>query len=115
MNNGNVNRQFTNIIGAFNSAFNPVGGDSWTSYAPTALQPALQISSNEKWHGGSIKPEVFNTLEKESQRIKQGTPSAFIDLSDAIHRTFGGTTRYESGKEYRYGGLDFHPNELFSL
>jgi hypothetical protein len=120
VNGENVQRQISNVLGSFNDAFNPVGGDSWTTMVPTAFQPAIQIAANEKWHGGSIRPEVFNSLQKGDIKTKIGTPKMFLDLSESLHRVTGGKVQYEDGKEYRYSGnwqpellrTALHPNNL---
>jgi hypothetical protein len=104
-------------LGSFLSSMSPMGGfdsgdpvnDLLRMGSPTVADPLLDLGFNQKWSGGSIKPEGRGRAPKPpSELYWDDTSQAWVSLSKTINEFTG-------GDEVNRGGVSFSPNSAEHL
>lgn len=94
---------FGNIAGTFADSFNPLGSGGFLStFAPTLLDPAVEIGTNRDFFGESIVPRVYDETTPYAERYKPNVDSTAKWLTDTLSRMTGGSPE-------RPGAIDWSP------
>lgn len=91
-----MSRQFERFLVGMNNAFNPInGGNLVQMLSPTATDPLVQLSLNQEFHGGPMKPEVVYGPDKaEVEKAWERTPGVYKNFAQWYFKLMGGHIRY---------------------
>jgi len=115
------------VIGAVSDAFSPFGDGSWEQMvSPTITDPLVQIATNQKFHGGPLRPEDSIFDNKSADYIKYWEKSPPSWPSRAVTKylslaTGGFEKPLKEDKEgnpkmhYKAGWFDMNPTSLDHL
>lgn len=93
-----------NIVGAIADAFNPLGNGGTLSnfFAPTLLDPVVDINTNTNWFGEDIVPRQFDETTPYAERYRPNVDPLARGLTDALAKATGGSPE-------RAGSIDISP------
>lgn len=87
-------------------AFSPVqGGDVYSFFAPTVIDPFLEMARNLDWLGRPIKPDFSGDLKPESQKFFGGASEISKEIASAANSMTGGSSALS-------GWLDVSPEYI---
>ncbi len=93
-----------NIVAAVADSFNPLGNGGTLSnfFAPTLLDPVVDINTNTDYFGENIVPRQFDETTPYAERYKPNVNPLAKGLTDALASATGGSPE-------RAGSIDWSP------
>jgi hypothetical protein len=103
-----VGEAVANVAGAAFSSFNPLGSEGSLAqfFAPTILDPVVQVAENKTWSGGPLMPAAFPGDKRPDSELyfKTVSPTAKM-LAKFLNEHTGGS-------RFRSGWLDISPETM---